>query len=128
MPLNTMKHGDWIRLQDPAKLTYTTLLQHCKQLEQRCEQFKKAQQKGRAELTTLTNASATHTSTHQDAITTHQNCHRCGYNHNNRDCPVRGQRCYKCNNLGHFSHLCKARYTNSYRYDTRRSSHRRQKQ
>ena len=25
---------DWIRLQDPAELTYKTLLQHCKQLEQ----------------------------------------------------------------------------------------------
>ena len=80
---------NWIRLQDPATHTYKTLLQHCKQLEQCCEQFKKAQQKGRAELTTLANASATHASIHQDAITTHQNYHRCRYNHNNRDCPAR---------------------------------------
>ena len=36
-----------------------------------------------------------------------------------------GQRCYHCNNLGHFSHLCKSRYTNSHRYDTRRPSNRR---
>ena len=60
---------DWIRLQDPTTLTYKTLLQHCKQLEQCCKQFRKAQQKGRAELTTLANASVTQTSIHQDAIT-----------------------------------------------------------
>ena len=49
---------NWIRLQDPATLTYKTLLQHCKSLEQQCEQFRKAQLKGRAELTTLALASA----------------------------------------------------------------------
>ena len=37
----------------------------------------------------------------------------------------RGQRCYYCNNIGHFSHLCKSRHTNSHRYNTRRPSHRR---
>ena len=62
---------DWIRLQDPTTLTYKTLFQHCKQLEQCCEQYKKTQQKGRAELTTLANASVTHTLIHQDAISTH---------------------------------------------------------
>ena len=36
---------NWIRLQDPAEPTYKTLLQHCKQLEQWCEQFQKAQQR-----------------------------------------------------------------------------------
>ena len=122
---------DWIRLQDPTTLTYKALLQHCKQLEQCCDHFRKAQQKGRAELTTLANASVTHTSIHQDAITSHSShnsCYRCGYSHVNRDCPAIGQRCFKCNRLGHFSHLCKARdtnnHTNSHRYDTRRSSHR----
>ena len=34
---------DWIRLQDQ---TYTSLLQHCKLLEQCCEQFQKAQARG----------------------------------------------------------------------------------
>ena len=45
------KAHDWIRHQDPATLTYKTLLQHCKQLEleQCCEHYQKAQLKGRAE-------------------------------------------------------------------------------
>ena len=33
---------NWIHLQDPAALTYKTLLQHCKLLEQNCKQFRKA--------------------------------------------------------------------------------------
>ena len=37
---------DWIHLQDQNQLTYASLLQHCKTLEQRCEQYQKAQIKG----------------------------------------------------------------------------------
>ena len=116
---------DWIRLQDPTTLTYKTLLQHCKQLEQCCEQFRKAQQKGRAELTTLAKASVTQTSIHQDAITyhpSHNTCYRCGYNHHNRECPAIGQRCHNCNSLNHFTALCKTRHTNSHNYN-RHSRH-----
>ena len=65
---------DWICLQDPASPTYKTLLQNCNLLEQRCEQFRKAQQKGRAELTTLRIASATNSLVHQDSITAQYNC------------------------------------------------------
>ena len=49
----------WIRLQDPAALIYKSLLNHCKLLEQHCEHYRKAQQKGRAELTSLATALAT---------------------------------------------------------------------
>ena len=111
---------DWIRLQDPTTLTYKTLLTHCKQLEQHCDHFRKAQQKGRAELTTLANASVTQTSIHQDAVTTHprhNTCYRCGYDHHNRECPAIGQRCHNCNGLNHFTALCKSRHTNSYNYN-----------
>ena len=59
------KARDWIRLQDQTQLTYTSLLQHCKLLEQHCEQFQKAQARGRAELTTLSAATATTSSIHQ---------------------------------------------------------------
>ena len=121
---------DWIRQQEPDTLTYKTLLQHCKNLEQRCKHFTKAQQKGRAELTSLHTATTTNT-IHQDAITTHPShntCHRCRYHHQLNDCPARGQQCYNCNNIGHFSHLCKSRHTNSYKYNrhsrhSRRSRH-----
>ena len=85
---------DWIRQQDPTTLTYKSLLQHCKTLEQRCEHFIKAQQKGRAELTSLGTANTTNT-IHQDAITTHPShntCYRCSYNHPNRECPAIGQK------------------------------------
>ena len=117
------KAHNWIHLQDPATLTYKTLLQHCRLLEQRCEQFKKAQQKGRAELTTLATTAATQSSVHQDTITIQYDCYRCGYNHQRNNCPATGQRCYKCNGIGHLSALCKTRYTSSHRqsrHDTRR--------
>ena len=122
---------NWIRQQDPAILTYKSLLQHCKTLEQQCEHFIKAQQKGRAELTSLGIANTTNT-IHQDAITTHPShntCYRCGYNHLNRECPAIGQRCHNCNGLNHFTALCKSRHTNSYNYNrhsrhSRREHHR----
>ena len=60
-------------------------------------------------------ASASHTSLHQDAITTHYNCQRCGYSHQHNNCPATGHRGHKCNGIGHFSALCRTQYTNSYR-------------
>ena len=74
---------DWIRLQNQTTLTYQSLLSHCKLLEQRCEQFQKAQLRGRAELTTITAAASVTSSFHQDTVTNHKksNCTRCGYNH-----------------------------------------------
>ena len=119
------KAHDWIRLQDPAALTYKSLLQHCKQLEQCCKQFQKAQLKGRAELASLTVAS-TRTSIHQDAITTHpnhNNCYRCRYSHTIRECPAIGQRCHNCNGMNHFSALCKSRNHREYRKYGRQSRH-----
>ena len=100
---------DWIQLQDPATLTYQTLINHCKLLEQCCKQFQKAQQKGRAELTSLATASATSSSVHQDSITAHHRCYRCGYSHQRNNCPATGLRCHQCNGIGHFSALCRTR-------------------
>ena len=127
------KARDWVRLQDQSKLTYQTLLNHCKLLEQRCEQFKKAQMKGRAQLTTITAASSGNSSIHQDTINKHPRhlkCSRCGYNHPIGNCPASGQQCYNCNGIGHYTALCKkprqCRHNRSRsRYRPRTSSNRR---
>ena len=119
------KAQDWIRLQEPATLTYKSLSNHCKQLEQCCKQFKKAQLMGRAELTSLT-VTFTRTSVQQDSISTHPkqtNCYRCGYSHTNRDCPAIGQRCHKCKGMNHFSALCRSRNYRDYRDYDRQSRH-----
>ena len=92
---------DWIRLQDQTQLTYTSLLQHCKLLEQCCEQFQKAQARGRAELTTLSAATATTSSIHQDGISLNHQCGKCGHKHPRGNCPVAGKECYNCH--GHRS-------------------------
>ena len=42
------KARDWLRLQDQSTLTYQSLLQQIKLIEQRCKQCQKAQMKGRA--------------------------------------------------------------------------------
>ena len=98
---------DWIRLHNQSTLTYQLLLAHCKLLELRCEQYKKGQLRGRAELTTII-ASVT-SSVHQDTVTTHKksNCARCGYNHPKGSCPASGQQCYNCSRFGHYTALCK---------------------
>ena len=101
---------DWIRLQDQSTLTYQLLLNPCKLLEQRCEQYQKAQLRGRAELTTITAASSVTSSVHQDTVTTHtrkSNCTRCGYSHPKGNCPSSGQQCYNCSGIGHYTALCK---------------------
>ena len=94
--------GDWIRLQNQSTLTYQLLLAHCKLLEQRCEQYQKAQLRGRAELTTITAAASVTSSVHQDTVTTHRksNCTRCGYNHPKGSCQASGQQCYNCSRFG----------------------------
>ena len=79
---------DWIRLQDPSTLTYQSLLKHCKLFEQCCKQYQIAQLKGRGQLTSLGMAISTHSSVHQDYITSHHQatCHRCGHNHPEEKC------------------------------------------
>ena len=99
---------DWICLQDQNQLIYASLLQHCKTLEQRCEQYQKAQSKGRAELTTLSAATATASSVHQDNVTIHNTqCTGCGYKHPCDNCPAKGKECYNCHWLNHYTALCR---------------------
>ena len=102
-------------------------------MEQRCEQFQKAQMKGRAELTTITSASSVTSSILQDAVTTHprqSKCPWCGYNHPKGNHPASGQQCFNCSGIGHYTAMCKkpktCRYNcNQSRHNPRRpSSHR----
>ena len=114
---------DWIRLQDPSTLTYHSLLNYCKSLEQWYKQFQKVEQKGRAELTTITATSANNSSIHLDSTTAqpHQaSCHWCGYSHLRNNCSTIRQKCHNCNGIGHFSALCR---TNTHIYNHRQSRH-----
>ena len=73
---------DWLWLQDQSQLTYKSLVQHYRTLEQCCEQYQKAQLKGHAELTTLFAATATSSLVHQDVITSsHTQCTKFRYKH-----------------------------------------------
>ena len=95
---------DWIQLQNQSQLTYKSLLQHCKTLEQCCEQYQKAQLKGHAELTTL--SAATSASVHQDVITSsHTQCTKCGYKHSQDKCPATGKGYFHCHTTGHYTAL-----------------------
>ena len=83
---------DWICLQDQSTLTYQSLLNYCTQLEARCEQFKQAQAQGRAQLSSITAASATSSSLLTQSATTNISCKRCGYNHPRAKLPCIQQR------------------------------------
>ena len=84
--------------------TYTSLLQHCKTLEQHCEQFQKAQVKGYTERTTL--SAPISSSVHQDAITIHNTQYiKCSYKHPQGNCPATGKECYNCQRTGHYTDI-----------------------
>ena len=97
---------NWIQLQDQSALTYQSLLNYCTQLEARCDQFKQAQVQGRAQLASITSASASQSLSIQSA-TTQITCKRCGYTHPHMNCPMFNKECYNCHNKGHFTALCR---------------------
>ena len=94
---------DWIHLQDQDTLTYQSLLNYCTQPEARCKQYQQAEVQGRAQLTTITVASATPSSLHatMQSTTTNISCKRCGYTHPCANCPAFNHKCYTCHNKGH---------------------------
>ena len=108
-----------IHLQDQDTLTYKSLLNHCKQLEAQCEQFKQAQAQGRAHLTSITAASASHSSLHANtqSTTTHQACQRCDNSHPHANCPAFDHECYNCHGTGHLTALCKRPHANRHPVD-----------
>ena len=98
---------DWICLQDQSTLTYQSLLNYCTQLEAKCEQFKQVQAQGRAQLSSITVASATPSLLHTQSGTTNISCKRCGYTHPHANCPAYNKECYNCHTKGHFTALCR---------------------
>ena len=98
---------DWIHLQDQDALTYQFLLNYCTQLEASCKQYQQAQAQSRAQLTTITAASATPSSLHTNmqSATTNVSCKRCGYTHHHVNCPAFNR--VICHNKGHFTALCR---------------------
>ena len=110
---------DVIHLQDQDTLTYKSLLNHCKQLEAQCEQFKQAQAQGRAHLTSITAASASHSSLHANtqSTTTRQACQRCDNSHPHANCPAFDHECYNCHGTGHLTALCKRPHANRHPVD-----------
>ena len=73
------KANDCIWLQDQQQPTYQSLFPHCQLLKTWCEQFHKAKEKGQANLTSLTAATASSSSIHQDTLTAHPKCPKCDY-------------------------------------------------
>ena len=103
---------DWIHLQNQNTLTYQSLLVHCKQLEQHCEQFQGAKAQG--ELTSLSRASATTSSPHADTITFQSS--KCPY------CELPSLWWgYICHGTGHFTALCMRPWTNRQPSDSYKS-------
>ena len=98
---------DWICLQDQSTLTYQSLLNYCTQVEARCEQFKQAQAQGRAQLSSITMASATPSSLLAQSGITNISCKRCGYTHPHASCPRYNKECYNCHSKDHFTALCR---------------------
>ena len=92
---------NWICLQDQEMLTYQFLLAHCKLTRIPLWTLLKKQEKGHGELSTLSAASSTCSSIHQDAKTTHIKCSCCGYSHARASCPAYGKECYNCHSTGH---------------------------
>ena len=65
-----------------------------------------SQEKGHTQFTTITTASATASSIHQDAFSTKINCNRCGNTCSRNKCPPYKKECYNCSSTGYFTSLC----------------------
>ena len=74
-------------------------------------------------LETLSAATTTASSVHQDNVTLHNTqCTRCGYKHPCDNCPAKGKKCYNFHGLNHYTALCrcpKQRKTNPFRATSR---------
>ena len=65
------------------------------------------QAQGRAQLSSITVASATPSSLHAQSGSTNISCKRCGYTHSHVNCPTYNKECHNCHSKGHFTALCR---------------------
>ena len=100
---------DWICLQDQSILTLWKISSPCRTLETWCEQFPKTKghERGHVKLTTITAATATTSSIHQDTLNTQFKCTKCGHYHLPSSCPAYGKKLYNFGNKGYFMSLCR---------------------
>ena len=106
---------DWIFLKNQNTLTYRSLLAHCKQLEQFCEQFQQSKAQGYAQLTSHIIALATTSSVHADTATFwNPKCSHWGYSHSHVSYLAFGWECYNCHSMGHFTALCRRPHTSKH--------------
>ena len=123
---HTVKYHEacnWIWLQDQDALTYQSLLNYCTKCEATCDQFKQAQAQVRAQLASITSASAPQ-SLHMQSATTQITCKRCGCTDPHVNCPAFNKECYNCHNKGHFTALCRKPKPNRWPNNPHRSSSR----
>ena len=97
----------WIHLKNQNSLTYQSLLAHCKQLGQCCEQLQKTNGQGRAKIRSLTIASTAISLIHPYKVTSwNPKCSCCGFSHPHMSFPSFGWECYNCCGTCHFTPLC----------------------
>ena len=72
---------DWIWLQDKSHLAFMAILSYSQLLKSQCKQYQKAKEKGQADLTSLTTATSSVLSIHQNTLSTFPKGSKCGYSH-----------------------------------------------
>ena len=107
MQCASMRPETGIHLQDQSKLTYQSLLSHCKLLESRCKQYQKARERGWDDLMSISAATASASSIHTDTFNIQACCNEYGYMHPPIKCPMYGQQCYTCGGLNHYTAFCR---------------------
>ena len=94
------KARDWICQKDQSKLTYQSLLSHCKISGIQVQTVPKGQG-------SITAATASASSIHTDALTTYPHWNKCNYMHPSKQFPASCQQCYAYGGSNHFTALCR---------------------
>ena len=105
---------EWVRQQEDV--TYTTVYDYCREMEDKSLQYIQAHAEGRATLAAHT--AARDSTVHEppptidaDSVRLQQrrNCTYCGQKHRNGDCPAYGKMCNACGKPNHFESQCRSK-------------------